>query len=171
MKPNVLQLLPIEEDGKCWIAEITGEDPVYRLKRTFLQEEGGSIWEIYDGWYQINGACPGVSPFIKEYVRVKDGRMHRNIPYPVVLGHIEEIKGMGPQRMERIRRQIYAILDEIKREVDYDPLEEGIERQKEDVDMADDPDQLQNALNTLKKRKKEYIKQYRKMIPENPNEF
>ena len=170
MKPNILQLLPRSADEKRWVAEITGEDPTYHLKRSFVQEEGEGVWEIYDGWYQIHGECPGVTPFSKEYVLVKEGRMHRHIPYRVVLGHLEEIKAMGPQRMERMRRQIYAILDEIKREVDYEPLDEGIERQKEDVDMADDPDQLHNALNLLKKRKKEYIKQYLKTIPQNPQE-
>ena len=65
-------------------------------------------------------------------------------------------------RMERMRKQIYAILNEIKLAVPYEPVEEAIERQKEDCDMCDEPEQLLGALSTLLKRKEAMIKEYQK---------
>lgn len=159
MKGQLLQLFPLEEDGKCWVAEITGEDKVYRLKRDFLAEESQGVWEIYDGWYQIHGQAPGVSPFQKEYVHVEEGRMLRHLNFPYVLHHLDEIKAMEPQRMERMRRQIYAVLDEIKEAAPYEPVEEGMEKQKEECDLCDEPEQLRGALYTIKKRKKTMIKE------------
>ncbi|UJF16080.1 hypothetical protein LZ578_02770 [Jeotgalibaca sp. MA1X17-3] len=159
MKSQTLQLFPHEEDGKCWIAEITGEDEVYRLKRDFLPEESTHVWEIFDGWYQINGRAAGVSPFVKEYVKVKDGRMLRHLNFAYMIQQLEEIKAMEPERMVRMRKQIYAVLDEIKKEAPYEAVEEGMERQKEECDMCDEPEQLSAALRTIKKRKNNMIKE------------
>ncbi len=88
--------------------------------------------------------------------------MLRHLPFSYVLGHLEEIKAAQPQRMERMRKQIYAILNEIKLAVPYEPVEEAIERQKEDCDMCDEPEQLLGALSTLLKRKEAMIKEYQK---------
>lgn len=164
MKSQTLQLFPHEEDGKCWIAEITGEDKVYRLKRDFLPEESKNVWEVFDGWYQIHGQAPGVSPFIKEYVQVKDGRMLRHLNFSDMLQRLDEIKAMEPFRMERMRKQIYAVLDEIKQAAPYEAVEEGMERQKEECDMCDDPDELSAALHTIKKRKERMIKELQEQI-------
>lgn len=161
LKPQYLQLLPNEQDEKKWVAEITGEDKVYRVKRDFQPEEDG-IWEVYDGWYQIHGQAPGVTPFNKEYVHVKDGRMLRHLPFRTVIQHLDEIKAAEPQRMARMRKQIYKMLDEIKTAAPYQPVEEAMERQKEECDMVDEPEQLLNALAILKKRKKIMIKEYQK---------
>lgn len=162
MKAQRLFLMPSEQDEKRWVAEITGEDKVFRVKRDFQPEISEGQWDIYDGWYQIHGTANGVSPFTKEYVHVKEGRMLRHLPFSYVLGHLEEIKAAQPQRMERMRKQIYAILNEIKLAVPYEPVEEAIERQKEDCDMCDEPEQLLVALSTLLKRKEAMIKEYQK---------
>ena len=159
MKAQTLQLVPHEEDGKCWIAEITGEDEVYRLKRDFLPEESAHVWEVYDGWYQIHGQAPGVTPFIKEYVRVKNGRMLRHLNFSYMIQHLDEIKAMEPARMERMRKQIYEVLDEIKKAAPYEAVEEGMERQKEECDMCEEAEQLSAALRTIKKRKDNMIKE------------
>lgn len=161
MKPQYLQLEPNPTDEKRWVAEITGEDKVYRVKRDFQPEEGG-VWEIYDGWYQIHGQAPGVTPFQKEYVHVKNGRMLRHLPFSYILQHLEEIKAAEPERMERMRKQIYLILDEIKAAVPYQPVEEAMERQREECDLCDEPEQLLGALATIKKRKAALIKEYEK---------
>ncbi|WP_373757665.1 hypothetical protein [Jeotgalibaca porci] len=79
-----------------------------------------------------------------------------------VLAHLEDIKAAEPERMERMRKQIYVMLDEIKREAPYQPVEEAMERQKEDCDMTDEPDQLLGAIAILKKRKDAMIKEYHK---------
>ena len=55
-------------------------------------------------------------------------------------------------------------MDEIKDAAYCEPVVEGIEKQKEDLDMADEPDQIKNALYMLKKQKQSYIQQYRKMF-------
>lgn len=162
MKAQRLHLMPNVQDEKRWVAEITGEDPTYKLKRDFQPEETEGVWEIYDGWYQIHGTANGVSPFTKEYVHVKEGRMLRHLPFPYVLQHLDEIKAAEPARMERMRKQIYIILNEIKKAVPYEPIEEEIERQKEECDMCDDSEQLLGALSTLKKRRESMITEYKK---------
>lgn len=162
MKPQILQLMPNTSDEKRWVAEITGEDPTFKLKRDFQPDDPEGVWEIYDGWYQIHGQAQGVSPFNKEYVHVKDGRMTRHLHFRVVLAHLEEIKAAEPIRMERMRKQIYKILNEIKQAAPYEPVEEAMERQKEECDLTDEPDQLLGAIAVLKKRKTSIIKDYQK---------
>ena len=159
-----LQLSPADSESKCWVAEITGADEVYILKRDFIPAEPEGGWILYDGWYQLNGAVPGVTEFKKEYIRIKDGKVRRNLPFRELVESLDEIKaGEGP-RVERMRREIIAILDEIKEAAYCEPGVEGIEKQKEDLDMADEPDQIKNALYMLKKQKQSYIQQYRKMF-------
>lgn len=162
-----LQLSPADSESKCWVAEITGADEVYILKRDFIPEEPEGGWILYDGWYQLNGAVPGVTEFKKEYIRIKDGKVRRNLPFRELVESLDEIKaGEGP-RVERMRKEIIAILDEIKEAAYCEPVAEGIEKQKEDLDMADEPDQpdqIKNALYMLKKQKQSYIQQYRKMF-------
>ncbi|WP_373786295.1 hypothetical protein [Jeotgalibaca porci] len=162
MKPQILHLMPNTTDEKRWVAEITGEDPTFKLKRDFQPDGPEGVWEIYDGWYQIHGQATGVSPFNKEYVHVKNGRMLRHLNFRYVLAHLEDIKAAEPERMERMRKQIYVMLDEIKREAPYQPVEEAMERQKEDCNMTDEPDQLLGAIAILKKRKNAMIKEYHK---------
>lgn len=164
LKPQILHLLPNTTDEKRWVAEITGEDPTFKLKRDFQPDSPEGVWEIYDGWYQIHGQAAGVSPFNKEYVHVKDGRMLRHLNFRYVLAHLDEIKASEPERMERMRKQIYAMLDEIKREAPYQPVEEAMERQKEDCDMTDEPDQLLAAITILKKKKAAMIKEYQEVF-------
>lgn len=159
-KPQILQLLPHPEDEKRWVAEITDEDETFRLKRDFQPDEPEGVYEIYDGWYQIHGQANAVSPFTKEYVHVKNGRMLRHLNFRYVLQHLDEIKAAEPERMNRMRKQIYHILDEIKDAAPYQPVEEEIARQKEECDMCDESDQLLGAITTLKKRKKAMIKDY-----------
>lgn len=161
MEPQRLQLLP-NEDEKRWVAEITGEDKVFRLKRDFQPEEGDGIWEIYDGWYQIHGQAPGVTPFQKEYVHVKNGRMLRHLSFGYMVQQLEEIKAAEPARMERLKRQIFRVLDDIKVAAPYEPVEEAIERQKEDCEMIEESGPLLAALTTLKKQKDTMIKEYQK---------
>ena len=156
----MLQLMPNQEDEKRWVAEITDEDETFKLKRDFQPDEPEGMWEIYDGWYQIHGQANGVSPFTKEYVHVKNGRMLRHLNFRYVLQHLDEIKAAQPERMDRMRQQIYKILDEIKEAAPYQPVEEDMERQREECDMCDEPDQLLSAITILKKRKKLIIKDY-----------
>ena len=86
------------------------------------------------------------------------------MPFRELVESMDEIKaGEGP-RVERMRKEIIAILDEIKEAAYCEPVVEGIEKQKEDLDMADEPDQIKNALYMLKKQKQSYIQQYRKMF-------
>lgn len=159
-----LQLSPADSESKCWVAEITGEDEVYKLKRDFIPEEPEGGWILYDGWYQLNGTVPGVTEFRKEYIRIKDGKVRRNLAFRELVESLDEIKaGEGP-RTERMRKEISAILDEIKAAAYCEPVAEGIEKQKEDLEMVDEPDQIRNALYMLKKQKQNYIKQYRKMF-------
>jgi len=101
---------------------------------------------------------------MKEYIRIKDGKVRRNLAFRELVESLDEIKaGEGP-RTERMRKEISAILDEIKAAAYCEPVAEGIEKQKEDLDMVDEPDQIRNALYMLKKQKQNYIKQYRKMF-------
>ena len=159
-----LNLMPANSESKCWVAEITGEDEVYKLKRDFIPADPSGTWVLYDGWYQLNGSMPGVTEFVKEYIRIIDGKVFRHLTFRDMLANLDVIKaGEGP-RVERMRKEITAILDEIKEAAYCEQVVEGIEKQKEDLDMADEPDQIKSALYMLRKRKQQYINEYRKMF-------
>lgn len=163
MKPNYIQLQASSEDGKRWIAEITGDDEVFRVKRDFQPEMPGGIWEIYDGWYQIHGQVANVTPFQKEYVWVRNGQMERNLSFRDVMYHLDEIKAAEPQRLERIKQQIVAEFNDIHLAAPYEQVGEELERQKEDLDFIENSSQAIAGLATLRKRKNEMIKQYQKI--------
>lgn len=158
VKPQLLQLLPYGEDEKRWVAEITGDDPTFRLKREFLAEESAGWYAIYDGYYQMHGQCPGISPFIKEYCLVKAGHMHRHVSFSEVMANLPAIKAAEPVRMAWLRHQIAATLDEIKQAVADEQIEEVIDRQKEDIDTVETSEQLRAGLAQLLKQKDSIIK-------------
>lgn len=159
IKPQMLQLQPNKTDDKCWVAEITGDDPTFRLKREFLLEDSAGWYAIYDGYYQIHGECPGVSPFTKEYCVVQDGHMRRYLNSREVMASLPQIIAAEPVRMGRLRHQILEVLDEIKTACPHEQVEEAIDRQKEDIDMVDTSEQLRAGLAQIKKQKEDIIKQ------------
>ena len=71
MEAKHIQLVAAGPDEKVWIAEITDEDETFKLKRDFLPEQESGIWDIYPGWYQIQGLVPGRS-------EVRQSRTWRN---------------------------------------------------------------------------------------------
>lgn len=160
----VLNLHPHTEESKCWVAEITGEDPVYKFKREFVQANPPGTWQLDDGWYQINGLVIGVADFSKEYVQIRGQQMRRHLTYHDITEDMEAIKENESHRVERMRKEITLILDEIKEAAYCEQVVEGIDLQKEDLDMCDEPDQIKQALFQLRKRKQEYIDKYRKMF-------
>lgn len=171
MRPQYLNLMANEEDGKRWVAEITGEDPTFKLKRDFQPEISSGVWEMYDGWYQIYGIVAGITPFQKEYVRVKDGKMTRRLSFRYVLEHLPEIKASEPERMERLKFQNKTLLDEIKEAVPDDMVSEEIERQKDEMDFMDSSEQLLEGLKALIKRKDGIIKEYKKVVENRPDDW
>lgn len=171
MKPQYLRLSPNIEDEKRWVAEITGKDETFIVKRDFQPEKATGMWEIYDGWYQIHGQAAGVTPFKKEYVRVKDGRMARGLGFRYVLEHIEEIIANEPERMDRLKQQIKTILDEIKIEAPYEQVAEAIDSQKEELDMVETSEQLLDGLKALLKRKEGIVKTYNDALKDQPFEW
>lgn len=162
MKPKYIQLQPSAADGKRWVAEITGDDEVFRLKRDFQPEQPNSVWEIYDGWYQIHGQVAGVTAFQKEYVHVKDGMMQRNLNFRTVVEHLDEIIAAEPLRLQRIKQQIITVLDDIRAQAPYEQVGEAIERQKEDLDFIETSSQAIAGLAMLLKRKQQMIDEYNK---------
>ncbi|AMB98501.1 hypothetical protein AWM75_00175 [Aerococcus urinaehominis] len=153
-----LKLAPLSEDSRAWLAEITDEDPTFKLRRDFQPEIRPGVWQIYDGYYQINGLYPGISPFIKEYVVVKDGRMTRQVPYRQILAALDEIKAMENQRKDRLRQQISQILDTFYDQAPCQEVEEMIIQQKDEMAMADTSQELLAGLTSLLKQKDQISK-------------
>lgn len=171
LEPQYLQLMPLGEEQKRWVAEITGKDETFILKRDFQPEKTPGVWEMYDGWYQIHGQAPGITPFQKEYVRIKDRKMTRRLDFRFVLSHVDEIIAAEPQRKERLKHQIITVLNEIKTEAPYELVAEEIERQKEDLDLVDTADQLLGGLKVLLKRKDSIVKQYNDALKDRKEEW
>lgn len=160
MEAKHIQLMAAGPEEKVWIAEITDEDETFKLKRDFLPEKRDGIWDLYPGWYQINGAAPGVTPFLKEYVKVEHGTMTRFQDFRWMMQELPKIKAYDSQRLERVKHQIRLELDEIKEAVPYEPAAEALERQKEDLDMIESSSQAIASLGMVRKRKAVMIKQY-----------
>lgn len=156
------------DDEKKWVAEITGEDPAFKLKRTFLPEIEPNTYEIYDGFYQIHGTCPGVTPFQKEYCVVENGHMQRRWHFGQVMQKLDTIKAMEPQRIQRVKQQLNTQLDAIKAALNDERVDEDIMYQKEQIDMMDEFDQLASAYSQLMKQKKDIIKRYEEQLANQP---
>lgn len=160
LKPQYLNLMPNVEDEKRWVAEITGRDETFVLKRDFQPEASPGVWEMYDGWYQIHGQVEGITPFQKEYVRVLEGKMTRRLPFRYVVQQIPEIMAMEDQRKDRLKHQIGIVFEEIIEAAPYEQVRESIEMQRDDLDMVETSEQLLNGLKVLRQRKDSIIKQY-----------
>lgn len=160
---QLLTLSP-NSDQKMWVAEIVGDDPVFRLKRAFLPEFEKGVYHIYDGVYQIHGIYPGITPFEKEYCQVVDGHMQRRIPVQDIYQKLDQIKAYEPVRMRRLKYQIQKILDEIGRQLDNELVQENISYQKDQLDNLEDSLQLTATLNQLIKQKDHMIRQYQKLL-------
>ncbi|MCZ0717399.1 hypothetical protein [Aerococcus kribbianus] len=160
-----------DKDGKKWVAEITGEDPTFKLKRTFLPEINPNTYAIYDGYYQIYGQCPGISPFEKEYCWVIDGHMHRHLSFRQVLGQLDQIKALDDQRTERIKVQIKAVLDAIANELDHELVDQDMAFQKESIDFMDDFDALAAGYSQLIKQKEQMIQRYQNKLDQLPEDY
>ena len=160
MISHELPLMPIGEDEKRWMAEITGDDETFVLKRDFQPEIRPGVWEIYDGWYQIHGQFPGISPFEKEYVLVQNGQMTRHLDFRYMISALPQIKAYEEQRKERLAYQITKILDEIYEAVPYDGVSDAILSQKEDMSMVESSSELVKGLANILKQKDDIIKKY-----------
>ncbi len=160
MEAKYIQLVAEGPDEKVWIAEITDEDETFKLKRDFLPEKASGIWDLYPGWYQIQGLVPGLEPFKKEYVKVEHGDMTRFLNFRWMLQELPKIKAYAPQRLERVKHQLHLELDEIKTAVPFEQVADEIERQKEDLDFLENASQAIASLGMLRQRKGTMIKQY-----------
>ncbi|MFL2144172.1 hypothetical protein [Ruoffia sp. FAM 20857] len=164
LKPQYLQLQPSAADEKRWVAEITGDDPTFILSREFQPEIEPGVWAMYDGWYQIHGQTPGITPFQKEYVRVLDGKMTRRLDFRFVKEHVPQIKAAEPERKERLKHQIISVFNEIKAEVPHELVDEAIMQQQEDLDMVETSQELLGGLKVLLKQKDRIIKSYKEAV-------
>ena len=162
-KPQILSLSP-HEDGKQWVAEITGDDPIYRLKRIFLPEFEPGFYQIFDGVYQIHGIYPGISPFVKEYCVVHEGKMERRIPVQAVYRMIPQLKKYEEDRIQRIKHQIQTVFEEIIQEVDHEIVREAVIFQLESLDDVNDSGQLMQGLGQLLKQKTAMIQEYQRKV-------
>lgn len=171
MLSHELPLMPIGEDEKRWLAEITGEDETFVLKRDFQPEIRPGVWEIYDGWYQIHGQFPGITPFEKEYVLVQNGQMSRHLGFRYMVQALPHIKAYEEKRKERLAYQINQILDEIHEAAPYEGVEEALLSQKEDMSMVETSSELVNGLRILLKQKDAIIKRYQKYYDQSDIEW
>lgn len=161
MISHELPLMPIGPDEKRWLAEITGDDETFVLKRDFQPELKPGVWQIFDGWYQIHGQFPGISPFEKEYVIVQDGHMMRHLDFRYMINELPKIKAYEEQRKHRLIYQITTILDEIVAEAPYEGVEEAMLEQKEAMSMVETSSELLNGLSILLKQKDQMIKRFK----------
>ncbi len=162
-KPQILTLYE-HDDGKKWVAELVGPDPNFKLKRDFLPEMSPNEYEIYDGFYQIHGTHPGITPFTKEYCRVDNGQMTRYLSFREMMQWIPQMEARTPQRILNIKAQIIHQLVLIGAEFDHYLIHDELMYQKEQVDFVDDPDQLRQALSQLIRQKPTMIKSYQHKI-------
>lgn len=146
------------------MAELVGPDPTFKLKRDFLPETYANEYELFDGFYQIHGTHPGITPFTKEYCRVDNGQMTRYLSFREMLAWIPQMESLKPRRVQNIKGQIIRQLDEISGKFDNYLINDEIMYQKEQVDFVDDPDQLRQALSQLVRQKPKMIKNYEKQI-------
>ncbi|MCR8968543.1 hypothetical protein [Facklamia sp. 7083-14-GEN3] len=162
-KAQKLTLSP-NSDEKMWVAEIVGDDPVYRLKRVFLPEFEKGVYHIYDGVYQIHGIYPGISPFNKEYCIVRQGHMQRKIPLKKIYQLLPQIQLQESSRMSRLKHQINEKLDTIGRELDHELVWQDIYYQKDQLDSLEDSQQLTLTLGQLIKHEEKMVDSYKKAI-------
>ncbi|MGX7108055.1 hypothetical protein [Facklamia miroungae] len=162
-KAQKLTLTP-NNDGKMWIAEITGEDSVYRLKRVFLPEFESGVYHLYDGVYQIHGIHAGISPFNKEYCIVSNAHMQRSVSGQEIYRLLPKIKLYEEQRKIRLKHQIHEKLDEIGKALDHELVWQDIEYQKDQLDSLEDSQQLTLTLGQLIRREEDLIHSYSKAI-------
>lgn len=160
----VLFLLAHETDDKKWVAEITGEDPVYKLQRSFLRESTENEYVLYDGYYQIYGIHPGITPFDKEYCRVSQGQMTRYLTYQQVLQALPEIIARSHERVERYQKLIITGLDEMAQQLDHELITEEIQYQKEEVLFNQDEQELKQAYDFFNSQRPKMIKQYQERL-------
>lgn len=161
MQSHYLELSP-HEDGKRWIAEITGPDEAFGLKREFQPEITPGVYQIFDGYYQIHGIFPGITPFQKEYVIVQDGQMTRRVSYQVIRQNIPAIVAYTPQRKERLIYQIKEQFKEIYEAAPYYFVQEELLQQEESLGMVDTSEALLQGLTTILKQKDQMIAYYQK---------
>lgn len=153
-----------DQEGKKWVAEIIDEDPTFRLKRMFLPEIKTGTFAIYDGFYQIYGQHPGISPFVKEYCRVEQGHMQRRLAFYEVVNHLPAIKAAEPQRIQHLKEQIFQVLAEILQAVDHEMVQEDLMYLKEQVEDVGDSQSLNSGLAQLLKNKELMIADYQAKI-------
>lgn len=151
-------------DEKMWVAEIAGDDPTFRLKRIFLPQINPGVFEIYDGFYQVHGIYPGISPFEKEYCLVENGHMQRRLQQWEVIQQLPKIKAAEPLRQDRIKHQIKQLLKEIYQVVKHELVYEDLLYQVDQLDSLENSDQLMEALGQLIRQKDRMIEHYKKAI-------
>lgn len=162
IKPQILTLYE-HEDGKKWVAELVGADPIYKLKRDFLPEIEPNTYELFDGFYQIHGIHPGITPFTKEYCRVINGQMTRYLSFREMLGWIPQMEALMLVRMANIKEQIIGQLDSVNAQFDHYLIQDEIMYQKEQVDLVDDAAQLNQILAQLIRQKPRMIKNFQEL--------
>ncbi|MGF3113843.1 hypothetical protein ACQV2R_00430 [Facklamia sp. P12937] len=162
-KAQKLTLSP-NSDEKMWIAEIVGEDPVYRLKRVFLPEFEKGTYHLYDGIYQIHGIYPGISPFSKEYCIVKHGHMQRKIPLETIYQLLPQIESQESRRKKRLKHQIIEKLNVIGKKLEHELVWRDIDYQKDQLDSLENSQQLTLTLGQLIKQEEKIVDSYKKAI-------
>lgn len=171
LKPQYLKL-EAHEDGKYWVAEIIGDDTVYRLQRAFIPEIEKGLYEIYDGYYQIHGLHPGITPFTKEYCIVQNGHMERRIPVQRFYQEIQAIKDLEGVRLPRVKQQIKDQFQSIIDEIDQDWIRDEMDYQWDQVEMMTDSAQAIAGLSQLIHSKDKIIARYQAMAEiRNQNSF
>lgn len=158
-------------DEKMWVAEIAGDDPTFKLKRIFLPQIQPGVFEIYDGFYQVHGIYPDISPFNKEYCLVEDGHMQRHLQQWEVIQQLPKIKAAEPLRQERIKHQIKGILNEIYQKVKHELVFEDLMYQIDQLDSLENAEQLTGAFNQLIRQKDRMILQYKKALENYSEEY
>lgn len=159
-----LELLPHPQDQKQWIAEITGPDETYHVKREFLPLEEDH-YRIYDGWYQIHGTFPSAqTPFTKEYCYVQDGQMVRNRSYRQTLSELDQITVFESKRVERLKDYIKDHLDDIYQQVPHEMVQEALFEQKDQLSFINTSSELYQGLHQLLFQKERYIKRFQEGI-------
>lgn len=146
------------------MAELVGPDPTFKLQRDFLPEMSENHYELFDGFYQIHGTHPGITPFTKEYCRVENGEMTRYLSFRKMLAWIPQMQALEPVRYEQVKSQIVRIFDEMADELDHPWVRESIMYQKEDIDLAENSQELRRALNQLIRQRPSIIKQYKEKL-------
>lgn len=158
--PQYLDLMP-GEDGKVWVAEIAGDDAIYKLKRVFLPQIKEGVYEIFDGAYQIHGIHPGITPFNKEYCLVNHGHMERRVPFGSMIEILPYLKQYEPVRCQRIKFQITEQLQSIRNLLNHDLVTEDIHYMIDQLDDLEGSQELTQTLTQLIKRKPQMIEDYR----------